>query len=146
MWPAQPAGCLHTLHLAASSQSSPQATFLTLTFVYILSSGGLSALQDTFQVGFVVMDTRSGVFDNNGGKDYSLPLAGASTEQEILDRRSAIYEAAERERLAVCPVLSDGSTTSNARPSLHSTNHMICAERTACTICIVCGPQKISLV
>ena len=61
-------------------------------------------VQDTFQVGFVVMDTRSGVFDNNGGKDYSLPLAGASTEQEILDRRAAIYEAAERERLAVCPL------------------------------------------
>ena len=50
---------------------------------------------------FVVRDTRSGVFDNNGGQDYSLPLLGASTEQEILDRRAAIYEAAERERLAV---------------------------------------------
>lgn len=60
-------------------------------------------MQDTFQVGFVVMDTRSGAFDNNGGRDYSLPLAGASTEEEIQDRRAAIYEAAERERLAVCP-------------------------------------------
>ena len=57
-------------------------------------------------MGFVVMDTRSGAFDNNGGRDYSLPLAGASTEQEIQDRRAAIYEAAERERLAVCPVPS----------------------------------------
>ena len=47
------------------------------------------------------MDSRSGVFDNKGGQDYSLPLLGASTEQEILDRRAAVYEAAERERLAV---------------------------------------------
>ena len=47
------------------------------------------------------MDSKSGVFDNKGGQDYSLPLLGASTEQEILDRRAAVYEAAERERLAV---------------------------------------------
>ena len=63
--------------------------------------GQCACEQDTFQVDFVVMDTRSGVFDNNGGQDYSLPLLGASTEQEILDRRASIYEAAERERLAV---------------------------------------------
>ena len=50
---------------------------------------------------FVVRDSNSGVFDNKGGQDYSLPLLGASTEQEILDRRAAVYEAAERERLAV---------------------------------------------
>ena len=47
------------------------------------------------------MDSKSGVFDNKGGQDYSLPLLGASTEQEILDRRAAVHEAAERERLAV---------------------------------------------
>ena len=47
------------------------------------------------------MDSKSGVFDNKGGQDYSLPLLGASTEQEILDRRAAVYEAAERERFAV---------------------------------------------
>lgn len=75
-----------------------------IRFFCILLSVDSCAEQDTFQVGFVVMDTRSGAFDNNGGKDYILPLAGASTEQEILDRRAAIYEAAERERLAVCPV------------------------------------------
>ena len=67
----------------------------------IILPRNLCALQDTFHVSFVIMDTRSGVFDNNGGQDYSLPLAGASTEQEILDRRAAAYEAAERERLAV---------------------------------------------
>ncbi|CAK0787776.1 hypothetical protein CVIRNUC_010998 [Coccomyxa viridis] len=55
--------------------------------------------EDTFQVDFVVMDCKSGVFDNKGGQDYSLPLLGASTEPEILDRRAAVYEAAERERL-----------------------------------------------
>ena len=54
----------------------------------------------------MVKDSKSGVFDNKGGQDYSLPLLGASTEQEILDRRAAVHEAAERERLAVsCLVL-----------------------------------------
>lgn len=65
----------------------------------------LACEQDTFQVDFVVMDRNSGVFDNKGGQDYSLPLLGASTEQEILDRRAAVYEAAERERLAVSCLL-----------------------------------------
>ena len=67
----------------------------------VMLMGFLVCAQETFQVDFVVRDNSSGVFDNNGGKDYSLPLLGASTEQEILDRRAAIYEAAERERLAV---------------------------------------------
>ena len=62
---------------------------------------GLACEQDTFQVDFVVMDCKSGVFDNMGGQDYSLPLLGASTEPEILDRRAAVYEAAERDRLVV---------------------------------------------
>ena len=62
---------------------------------------GLACEQDTFQVDFVVMDNKSGVFDNKGGQDYSLPLLGASTEQEILDRRAAVHQAAESERLAV---------------------------------------------
>ncbi len=57
--------------------------------------------QDTFQVDYVVMDAGSGVFDNNGGADYALPLVGASTEQQVLQRRAAAQEAAERERLAV---------------------------------------------
>ena len=66
-----------------------------------IHDGGFLCEQDTFQVDFVVMDRNSGVFDNKGGQDYSLPLLGASTEQEILDRRAAVYEAAERERLIV---------------------------------------------
>jgi len=56
-------------------------------------------------VDFVVKDTRSGVFDNNSGQDYRLPLLGANTEQEILDRKAAIYEEAERQRLEVSPLL-----------------------------------------
>ncbi|CAL8472333.1 g11876 [Coccomyxa elongata] len=56
--------------------------------------------EDTFQVDYVVMDTSSGVFDNNGGADYALPLLGAPTEQQVLERRAAAFEAAERERLA----------------------------------------------
>lgn len=47
------------------------------------------------------MDTSSGVFDNNGGADYALPLVGAPTEQQVLERRAAAFEAAEKERLAV---------------------------------------------
>ena len=47
------------------------------------------------------MDASSGVFDNNGGTDYALPLVGAPTEQQVLERRTAAFEAAERERLAV---------------------------------------------
>ena len=89
-------------------------------------------VQDTFQVGFVVMDTRSGVFDNNGGKDYTLPLAGASTEQEILDRRSAIYEAAERERLAVSPFLSRASATRHECTAFYEVH--------------LCGPEKMPLI
>ena len=54
---------------------------------------------------FVVTDTRSGVFDNNSGRDYKMPLLGASTEQEILDRKAAVFEEAERERLEVSPLL-----------------------------------------
>ncbi len=83
-------------------------------------------------MGFVVMDTRSGVFDNNGGKDYSLPLAGASTEQEILDRRSAVYEAAERERLTVSPLLSRVSATGHDCTALHEVH--------------LCGLQKMPLI
>jgi hypothetical protein len=62
---------------------------------------GCHTAQDTFQVDYVVMDASSGVFDNNGGADYVLPLVGASTEQQVLQRRAAAHEAAERERLAV---------------------------------------------
>lgn len=63
--------------------------------------GACVCAQDTFQVDYVVMDAGSGVFDNNGGADYALPLVGASTEQQVLQRRAAAQEAAERERLAV---------------------------------------------
>ncbi len=69
---------------------------------------GLACEQDTFQVDFVVMDCKSGVFDNKGGQDYSLPLVGASTEPEIIDRRAAVYEAAERERLVVSVLILYG--------------------------------------
>lgn len=62
---------------------------------------GCHTAQDTFQVDYVVMYASSGVFDNNGGADYVLPLVGASTEQQVLQRRAAAHEAAERERLAV---------------------------------------------
>jgi hypothetical protein len=58
-------------------------------------------------VDYVIMDNNNGVFDNNGGSDYVLPLSGAPTEQEVLDRRAAAYEAAERERLAVLPLQHD---------------------------------------
>lgn len=50
---------------------------------------------------FVVLDGASGVFDNNAGSDYGLPLLGAPTEQQVLQRRAQAQEAAERERLAV---------------------------------------------
>ena len=58
-------------------------------------------MQDTFQVDYVIMDNNSGIFDNNGGQDHFLPLSGAPTEQQVLDRRAETLEAAERERLQV---------------------------------------------
>ena len=64
----------------------------------------------------MVKDSRSGVFDNKGGQDYSLPLLGASTEQEILDRRAAVFEAAERERLAVSHLILNESPLPCAKP------------------------------
>ena len=76
----------------------------------------LACEQDTFQVDFVVKDSKSGVFDNKSGQDYSLPLLGASTEQEILDRQAAVHEAAERERLAVSCLVLYESPLPCARP------------------------------
>jgi len=49
----------------------------------------------------VVLDSESGVFDNNSGNDFVLPLLDAPTEQQVADRRRAAQAAAERERLAV---------------------------------------------
>ncbi len=55
--------------------------------------------QDVWQVDYVIVDSGSGATDNNGGRDYGLPLAGAPSETEVLAARAAAWEASERERL-----------------------------------------------
>lgn len=43
----------------------------------------------------------SGAVDNNLGRDYSLPLDGAPTEEELVAARAALIEEAEERRLQV---------------------------------------------
>jgi hypothetical protein len=54
--------------------------------------------KDLFRVDFVVMDKKTGSVDNNGARDYGLGLVGGPTEKELLEKRAAEYEEAERQR------------------------------------------------
>ena len=54
-----------------------------------------AAVQDVFSVTFVVNDANGAIVDNNKGKDFVLPLAGAPTKDEVHDMRAARAKAWE---------------------------------------------------
>jgi len=55
---------------------------------------------DVFKVDFVIMSSTSDAVDNNRSKDFQLPLLGALTEEEIIAKRIAEFEAFEAKRQA----------------------------------------------
>ena len=64
---------------------------------------GVPVLQDIFQVEFVVMaDASPGApVDNNRQRNYQVPLSGALTEDQILQKRTAAVAAFERRHMQV---------------------------------------------
>lgn len=58
-------------------------------------------MKDVFRVDYVVMDEYSQAVDNNRAQDYSLPLVGALTEEQILDKQATELAAFEAHRVQV---------------------------------------------
>eukprot|EP00879_Flechtneria_rotunda_P007886 GHRR01008263.1.p1 GENE.GHRR01008263.1~~GHRR01008263.1.p1 ORF type:complete len:1096 (+),score=490.52 GHRR01008263.1:107-3289(+) len=54
-----------------------------------------------FKFDFVIMDKTTGAVDNNKARDFTLPLVGGPTEQQLLEQRAAEYAAAEAQRRAL---------------------------------------------
>jgi len=54
---------------------------------------------ELFRVDFVVYDKRSGAYDNNQSKDFQLQLAGAPSEEELLEARLAAFRAWDEQRV-----------------------------------------------
>ncbi|KAF5837045.1 hypothetical protein DUNSADRAFT_4925 [Dunaliella salina] len=54
---------------------------------------------EVFRVDYVIFDKRSGMYDNNGYKDYSMMLANPMSEMAILELRLAAYRTFEAQRV-----------------------------------------------
>jgi len=54
---------------------------------------------EVYRVDYVIYDKRSGMYDNNGYKDYSMELANPMSEMTILELRLAAYRAFEAQRV-----------------------------------------------
>ena len=80
--------------------NTPETTFKTPT-VWCFHQKVI--LQDVFRVDYVVMDEYSQAVDNNRAQDYSLPLVGALTEEQIIEKQAAALAAFEARRLQVRP-------------------------------------------
>ena len=64
-----------------------------------LRSCELTLPSDLYSLEFVILDSRTGVTDNNNMQDYHLPLVDALTEEQVLMKRITEYEAAEQARV-----------------------------------------------
>ena len=96
---------------SACNVTSPPASAGPLIALSPASLRGIRALQDVFQVDFVVMDEGGGAVDNNRGQDFRLPLVGALTEEGILQRQAAAMAQLEERRLQVGLPLPTSSLT-----------------------------------
>ncbi len=65
---------------------------------------GLLPPAQLFRLDFVLMDGTapggpgSGAVDNNGWKDYELPLVGAPTEEQVMEQRAEAYRRFDEDR------------------------------------------------
>ncbi|KAG2438870.1 hypothetical protein HYH02_010668 [Chlamydomonas schloesseri] len=59
---------------------------------------GVELPLETFRFDYVIMDAASGAVDNNGWKDYELPLADAPSEDEVMAARAEAYERFDQDR------------------------------------------------
>ena len=111
---------------SACNATSPRASAGSLIAVLPAWLRGALALQDVFQVDFVVMDEGGGAVDNNRGQDFRLPLVEALTEEGILQRQAAAMAQLEERRLQVGPPLPKAAVLHYAQSAWQPTVYRAC--------------------